>query len=372
MRVMFAGDRPQERDEGRQAALRAGFDCAAGDCVSLADVRFRLSREPLPHLVVLYMGDDLERGVPLVRAAAAEATQPVYAVVGGANFDRIDAAALGVRAVWRPEGVREGLLTSANQLRRAGQAPDSRGRVVAVASAQPGVGVTTIACGLAFGLAKAGGPVALAELTAGTPELALDLDLNPQYSLGELIRESDRADVSMLRRAAVPHKAGVSVLAYTPDTLVPEEVTTGLARDFHILLRSGFAWSVVDAGHGVAPGLIELLAQADAVAVVTRMDTPSLRLAKRYVAELADRKVPVEDLVVLANRYGQSGLVNWKKAEESLRRKVAAWLPDDPGSVNAALRDGRPLVEAAPRAALTRELNRVAAELQARFASAPR
>ena len=112
--------------------------------------------------------------------------------------------------------------------------------------------------------------------------------------------------------------------------------------------------------------------QLGLVDIVTRMDTPSLRLAKRYVAELAERGVPVEDLVILANRYGQSGLVNWKKAEESLRRKVAAWLPDDPGSVNAALRDGRPLVEVAPRAGLTRELNRVAAELQARFAPASR
>ena len=106
--------------------------------------------------------------------------------------------------------------------------------------------------------------------------------------------------------------------------------------------------------------------------LVTRLDRPGLRLTRRYVVELAERGVPVEEVVMVANRYGQSGLVNWQKAEEALRAKVAAWLPDDPGSVNAALRSAKPLTEAAPRSKLTREFARIATDLRKRFAPAAR
>jgi pilus assembly protein CpaE len=228
-----------------------------------------------------------------------------------------------------------------------------------------------VATGLAFALAKPD-PVALAELGSGTPELALALDLQPKHSLAELIRESERVDVSMIRDVAVPHAAGVSVLAYTPESLAPAAVTPAVARDFQVLLRSAFAWSVADAGHGLGAGTEELLTHSDAVVVVTRLDPPALRLTRRYLATLAEHGVPVEEVAVVANRYGQPGLVPWKKAEESLQANVFAWLPDDPASVNGALLAGRPLAEAAGRSRLARELAKLATELRARLAPAAR
>jgi pilus assembly protein CpaE len=373
MRVMFAGDRGHDRDEGRRAALRAGLECTATDCVPLADIRLRLAREPEPHIIVVDLGDHPEAAAASVRAAVEGVKQPVFAVVHGRPASSLDAAALGVRAVWEPTAVREGLLAAANLLRKMGQVPDTRGRVVVVAAAHPGAGVTTVASGLAFALAQAkAGTVALVELTNATPEVALNLDLQPTYCFGDLIRESDRADVSMLRHAAVPHAAGVAVLAYSPETLVPEEVTPGLARDFHILLRSGFAWSVVDAGFGISPGTVALLAEADSAVIVTRLDPASLRLTRRYLARLAEREVPVEHVLVVANRYNQSGLVHWKKAEEALRRKVAAWLPDNPAAINAALRVGQPLVSATPRCGVHRQLKELVATLKKRFTTVRR
>ena len=369
MRVLFVGDRPQDRDDGRQAALRTGLECAATDCVPFADLRLRLSREPQAHLIVVYLGADPVATSPLIRAAVEHVSQPVFAV--GNVPDPTAAASLGVTGVWHPDGLREGLLTATNHLRKAARVPDSRGRVLVVASAQPGVGVTTVASGLAFALANPE-TVSLVELVTGTPELALDLDLTPRYSVAELVRASARVDVSMIRGAAVAHKSGVSVLAYAQDTITPEVVTPAVARDFQILLRTAFAWSVVDAGYGTGPGVMALLTHADAVVVVTRLDPPGLRLTRRFVVALAEGGVPVEDLVIVANRYGQSGQVPWKKAEDSLRTKVRAWLPDDPGSVNAALRDARPLAEVARRSRLARGLRTLAGELQTALAPADR
>lgn len=369
MRVVFAGDRPQDRDDGRRAALRTGLDCAATDCVALADLRLRLSREPQVHLVVVYLGDNPAASVPLVRAAVENLSQPVFAV--GSVPDESVFAPLGFAGVWHSDGLREGLLTATNHIRTSGRSSGAPGRVVAVVSVQPGAGVTTVASGLAFALPNPD-TISLIELVTGAPELALDLDLVPRYSVAELIRESARVDVSMVRGAAVAHKSGVSVVAYAPDTISPEVVTPAFARDLSILLRAAFAWSVVDAGHGIGPGNLALLTHADVVVVVTRLDPPGLRLTRRFVVALAEGGVPVEGVVVVANRYGQPGLVPWKKAEEALRTKVRAWLPDDPGAVNAALRDARPLAEAARRSRLVRELRTLAEELRTALAPAER
>src|SRR5438477_12137418 len=101
----------------------------------------------------------------------------------------------------------EGVVHATESIHRdRGTGDYRRGPIIAGTAAQPGSGVTTVATGIAFGLAGAGS-VLLAALGATTPELALDLDLTPQHSLGDLIRVSDRMDASMIRHAAVRHAA---------------------------------------------------------------------------------------------------------------------------------------------------------------------
>lgn len=370
MRVLLAGDRPQDRDLGRRAALRSGLECAASDSVPLADLRLRLAREPAVHLVVVCVESDATSAAKAIQAAADQG-QPVYAVVAAECAEAQEAAwAAGAVAVWTPDRMREELLNAAEELRRGGKTPDRRGRVIAVIAAQPGTGATTVATGMAFGLADKKSPALLAELGAGVPELALDLDLAPKHSLAELIQASDRMDAGMLRGTAVSHAAGVDVLAYPSETRVAEVLGAGVARDFQILMRSVYPWTIVDAGHPHAAGVSEMVLHSDSVVVVTRLDPPSLRLTRRYVQVLTAGGVADANIVVVANRYGQAGQVPWKKAEEALQVKVKAWLPDDSRSVNKALSDGKPITQVASRSSLAKELRKLAIELATRLAAA--
>ncbi len=366
MRVLLAGNQPTDRDRGRRAALRAGLECAATDCVPLADLRMRLTREPAVQVVLVFWNSEPDTA-RAIRTAAEQTRHPVYAVAdAGVNHE--SATELGAAGVLAADRLQEELVETVDALRRTGQVPDTRGRFVVVTSAQEGVGVTTVATGLAFGLAGKEA-VCLAEFGPGTPALALNLDLRPRHSLADLIRASDRVDISMIREAATPHAGGVNVLAYSPETLAPETLAPTAARDFQVLFRNAFPWTVVDAGRGIAPGTQESIGFADAVVLVTRLDPPALRLTRLYILALADRGVPVDAVTVVANRYGQSGLVPWAKAQEALKTTVAAWLPDDPGAVNKALREGKPLGAVAKWSRLTRELNQLAAGVRARLSA---
>jgi Flp pilus assembly CpaE family ATPase len=71
----------------------------------------------------------------------------------------------------------------------------------------------------------------------------------------------------------------------------------------------------------------------------------------------------VDKLRPVANRYGQRRQVAWKQAEQSLGMPFPDWIPDDPASLNEALNQGKPLVQAARRAAITKRFDQLAQHL---------
>lgn len=233
-----------------------------------------------------------------------------------------------------------------------------------VLAAAPGSGVTTVASGLAFALAAAHpNQVLLAELDTGVPELALDLDLTPPGTPGQLLRDWQRIDASALRQAVVEHQLGVHVLAEnessTASTAGPEA-----AGQLIGLARTMYDFSVFDIGHGLQSELSQQAARlADRLLVVIRLDVPSLRLTRVLLSRIADLGIATESLTLAVNRYGQRRQVDWRKAEEALGAKIDAWLPDDSATVNQALNLGQPLLQVSGWAKINRGLTKLAGEL---------
>jgi pilus assembly protein CpaE len=235
---------------------------------------------------------------------------------------------------------------------------------VAVISAHPGAGVTTLATNLAFALAdKYPGRVALAELGAGVPELALDLDLRPGHTAEELVSDWERMDSRMLRQTLAEHPGGVQILACAPEALAPVMLPQQAMRRTIVLLRSLFDHTILDLGYSLSASALEAMSLAEAVVVVVRLDIPSLRLGRRFLRQLAERGVPERKLQLAGNRYGQRGQLGWKNIEKALGASVLVWLPDDSAAVNEALNNGKPLVHTARRAKITRRIAQLAEHL---------
>lgn len=338
MQVVVTGE-PADRDACRQAALRIGWACGADDSVGPDAARLRLSREPVPGLVLAAVGPTPD-WTAVRQTVAAAGGLPVYAVgPAGLPGGREQAAAVGAAGYLPRELLRDKLLT----LFPTGPG-GKRGRVVAVVAAVPGTGCTTVAAGLAFALAKPDQPVALVELTTATPELALGLDLEPPHSIAELIRQTDRMDAGMVRTAAARHPAGVDVLAYPAETLAAYPVGPRQVEDFLVLGRSIYTHAVFDLGHGPTPAARAACAQADAVVLLTRPDVPGIRLTRAFGTDLVTHGMPADRVLLAVNRYNAPGAVPWRRAAAALKSPVAAWLPDDPKAAAGAANVGRPLL----------------------------
>ncbi|HMP01381.1 MAG TPA: hypothetical protein PKD86_08155 [Gemmatales bacterium] len=365
MRVVIVHERFEPRTTPRQIVLGLGLDCGADDCVSFDAMPIRLAQGGFD-LVLVQVGRDLRQAQQAILQGLSLTTAPIFAV--GPTKDPqliLKMVRTGIRRYLDERCLREELQHALEQMvPTLGAMSEPRGRLAVVASGVPGIGVSTVAANAACALAEGQpGQVALAELGAGVPSLALTLDLAPRHVLGEVLQQWERLDSTMLRQAMCDHPAGVVVLAHPAETLTAPSLGAPAMRALGLLLRSMFDHVVVDLGHTLDASALEAMKLADRVLVVTRFDVPALRLTRRYVQQLMVRGLPPERLQLVANRHGQAREVEWKQAEHALPLPIAAAIPDDADAVNRAMNSGVPLIKAARSARITRSFAALAERL---------
>jgi pilus assembly protein CpaE len=369
MRVVVAREQPGNSEAIRQLLLGMGLECAAGDCVSHQDLPVRLAQNPTDVVLVQAAGDTA--GTVAVIGQALPLTKAPVLVMGPTADPGQILVYLhgGAREYLEEAKLQEGLEGALERLHLRGEAHPKQGIVIGVVSATPGSGVTTVATNLAFINAEGHkDQVALIEMGRGAADLALALDLQPRHSTGEVHQDHDRLDSRLLRQSMLAHPGGVQILTHKAGALGVEPLPARTVRKSVILLRTVYDVSVLDLGHDLEDEHYEALRLCDEVALVVRLDVPGLKHARRLAQEMEKRGVPRDRIRLVANRYGQSGQVPWKNAEEAVGGKFAGWITEDAGRVNTALNQGQPLVKASRYSGITRRFYKLAEQLNGKRA----
>jgi hypothetical protein len=212
--------------------LSSGIDCGASDCVTFAALPQRLKQANAD--LVLVVLDPVPSGLATIKQTATKTTAPVLAV--GPAYDPnqiLQAIHNGALMHLDIARFRDDFLVALEKMHQTGKVSHHQGSLMSVVAAAPGAGVTTVAASLAFALNEQHPQrVLLAELGAGVPELALNLDLKPRHSVADLTLEWDRMDPTMLRHALVTHPTGLNILAYKPETLQTVSLDTPAMRPY--------------------------------------------------------------------------------------------------------------------------------------------
>ena len=152
----------------------------------------------------------------------------------------------------------------------------------------------------------------------------------------------------MLEKALAGHTSGVRLLAPPQQfedirLLTPEGIHKVLQ-----LARASYPFVVIDQEDCFHEEQVMALRQADVILLAARLDFTSLRNTRRVLDYLGQMSIPREQVQLVINRHGQPKELPAEEVEKALELKLAHFIPDDPGAVNAATNSGVPVVLKTP------------------------
>jgi pilus assembly protein CpaE len=247
------------------------------------------------------------------------------------------------------------------------------GEIIAVCGATGGVGCTSIATNLACLWAEQPEhSVALVDLDLALGDADVLLNLLPDYTLADVVENTSRLDIELLKKSLAKHASGLHLLARPVELRDLATIHEDAIRQVLGLLRASFSHVVVDLSKAYSAVDSAALQLASRVLLVTQLDLPCLRNTVRLLMSFEEVEGLSEKVELIVNRIGlDAGQISLKKAKETLGRELFATLPNDGRTLTAVRNNGVPLQVQAPKAPVTAAVRDLASRLSADREASP-
>jgi pilus assembly protein CpaE len=244
------------------------------------------------------------------------------------------------------------------RMRATGQTSSwgAEGSVLTIFGAKGGVGKTTIAVNLAVALAReTTQSVVLVDGDSGFGDVAGMLDLQPERSLMDLVRDLGKVTRETLPRYLTQHSSGLAVLAGPVETLSWRDVAPDDFRRVLELLSKSHDLVVVDTAGLLNEITVAALEKASLILWVVTTEFSSVKDSLRAFEALGALALPEERIHLVINDISAGNGVRPVTVEEVLQRKAAWRVPFDK-KVRYGSQVGQPVVLGNPRAPGARKL----------------
>ena len=322
-----------------------------------------------PHVAVIDVDADQETGLQLVESLARKYPDCGIIVVSSSSDGQLILKAMrsGAREFLNSPVQIEELVGALDRVSSAadGGSKSKAGNIIAVAGASGGVGTTSIAVNTAVALAQHPEcSVALVDLDLALGDADVFLDMIPDYTLLDVAQSVSRLDLALLRKSLTKHDTGVYLLPRPIQIEETESITSGDFKKVLSLMKASFTHVVLDLSKSYSELDSTALEQADQILLVTQLDLPCLRNVVRILTTLDRFDDSKQKLKIIVNRAGLDGTqISSTKAEETIDREIFARIPNNYVVISECRNNGVPLIQQAPKAAITNAVNELAARL---------
>jgi pilus assembly protein CpaE len=219
------------------------------------------------------------------------------------------------------------------------------GKILTVFGAKGGVGTTTIATNLAVNLAEqTQKSVILVDLNLQFGNAALFLNIQPEYSIVDVVKHIADLDPQLLKEALPKHASGVCLLT-GPSRMEEAEFITGPHLDQILtLLRSIFEFIIIDTHTVFNDLMFRVWDASDAIVAVFIADVPTIYNTRRCLDIFQKTGYGQDKVFLLMNRHGANNGIAFEDLEKSINYPVFWKVPnqDYTTAVNA-INQGIPL-----------------------------
>ena len=324
-----------------------------------------------PDIGLVAIDSDPQKALDLVGRLAAASPDCAILVVSSSNDGNLILQALRAGAkefLTQPLRI-EDLLAALGRIGerrfRHGETRPKGSQVIAVAGAIGGVGTTSLAVNLGCILAQnPQNSVALVDLDLCLGDADIFLDTIPDYTLVDVAQNVTRLDFTLLKRSLTKHSSGMYLL---PRPVQLEDIALITPDDLQRvigLLKATFTHLVLDLSKGYTAIDLIALEMANDILLTTQLDLPCLRNVVRLIMSFGNMEGMADKVKIVVNRVGlDSGQITLKKAEETIGKEIFWQLPNDYRTMIEARNNGVPLIESAPKAAITQAVTSLARAL---------
>ncbi len=350
----------QSRYETRQIVKASGLTVAGEAGYGMEALT--TARETNPDVIFVGVNEPMERPLQTVEQLAAAFPETPLVVMSDSK--EIESARKAMMAGARdfltrpvkPEMLRSSVLKAMEaeenrRLRKAGAhvSTDAQGTVVTVFGAKGGIGKSTVATNLAVALAKnSNHSVVIVDLDNGFGDVPGMLDIKPERTLQDLVRDIDRVEKDDLRKYLVRHQlSGLDVLC-GPGVLEWRKITPeDVGKVIEALTRS-YDTVVLDTS-GMLNELAELALELGTIVLwVTTTEFASVKDSLEAMRALTQLSIPQERIRILTNAISPDDAVRPSAVEEALGREVFWSIPYD-RKVRQGTHLGQPIVITSPQ-----------------------
>ncbi len=317
-----------------------------------------------PDIGLVCIDTDPEKALELVAQLGEASPACAVLVVSSSSDGNLILQALRAGAkefLTRPVRIEDllGALGRISERRTGNGSGRPRGsQVIAVAGATGGVGTTSVAVNLGCALAAHEmNSVALIDLDLCLGDADVFLDTIPDYTLVDVAQNVTRLDFTLLKRSLTKHSSGLYLL---PRPVQIEDVRLIGAEDLQRvigLLKATFTHLVLDLSKSFSNIDMMALEMANHILLVTQLDLPCLRNVVRLMMSFGEMDNMAGKVRIVVNRAGlEQGQITLKKAEETIGKEIFWQLPNDYRTMVEVRNNGVPLLEQAPKTAITQSV----------------
>ncbi|MBI3732203.1 MAG: response regulator [Chloroflexi bacterium] len=270
-------------------------------------------------------------------SAAAPAPSPVAT----------PAAAPARSAVVKPPPVAEPepAAVSAPSVPAAPPASGKAGKVLAIFSANGGVGRSTIAVNLAIALRQdPRTKVALVDGSLRFGDVGVLLNLSSDRTIADVASSDGSVDTEILVDFMSSHSSGIKVLLAPPRPELADLVNGKIMRLILATLRNHFDYIVVDTFSSLDEITLTILDAADQILLLTTSEIPSIKNTRLFFEVAEELKYASEKTLLVLNKADPKSGVSPKDIQLSIKRPVYAVIDRDDRATTQAVQSGQPFV----------------------------